>query len=131
MSIDRTIHRPGYIEFSAPDFSTDGCSNAQYRRSVENITLTTIKGTITVPKDLDFLDQQGKWHSHPVIFSRYQDPDAYARNEGEVIIFLADGNYTTIPFCTKAMEKKLYQEAATYRLNEGDLRVDIKWLWPY
>lgn len=108
----------GLVEFTAADVSTNGKTNALYRRSSTVIDIITKNGIIQVPETLEMY-MYGDWHRHPIAFPRYADPDAYARNEGEMVIFLANGAIIHLPFSTETQDRELYKQIWKYKLNEG------------
>ncbi|MDP3699221.1 MAG: hypothetical protein Q8R47_06585 [Nanoarchaeota archaeon] len=112
------------IEYTAPDFSTNCKTNARYKRSTKTKKLVTKdKVVLLVPETLEVFNTYSEWQKHPVVFYRYKDADAYIRNEGEAVIFLADGTYTSIPFSSPTMDVDLYKQASRYNLNRGWLKV--------
>jgi len=114
-----------YIQFYGPDFSTNGKTNARYRMSFAVMPLISKeKGLLYVPREVEIYNHYyQRWRQHPVVFARYPDPDAYARNEGEFIIFLASGSCISLPFSSQSIDEKLYQQAERYGLHQGWLNI--------
>jgi len=117
-----------FVEYFGPNYLDDGRTYAKYKRnfSTETYQFHFGKGNeylLTLPTKLQVINITGQWMDHPRLYLSHQDPDALARQEGEMIFILADQHAAKIPFQQDSYSSmlKLYKQFYDKGLTSGYL----------
>ncbi len=135
------ISLENYIDFLGPNFMDNDQTNAKYRRSISTVKIVTtirdkernytFKKDLIIPKELKVLNHANEWQPHPAVFLWYTDPDAFTRQEGEMIFYQADETIARIGFQKESYNcmLRLYQQANKLGLTPSrgwDMRTMLK-----
>ncbi|GEM_PF-4224654 len=119
-----------HLEFFWPNYLDNGRTTAKYRRSLSTQTVSLNWGngleySLIVSTTLEALNRADHWVEHPRLYISHRDPDAYTRNEGEMIFILADSNTARIQFQASTYQKILFIFSHLPPLTRGTI-LDIK-----
>ncbi|MEK6860950.1 MAG: hypothetical protein AABY07_03170 [Nanoarchaeota archaeon] len=112
-SLERSIEQEE-LEFIGPDFNFNGYCNARYRMRNTSVRL----GDIEVPTRVEALNTRGEWQQFPVVFIHYGTYEAMKNNDGQLVMFLPGGKYTSKPY-SPITDRELYQQAKKLGLTMG------------
>ena len=89
--MNKTSIRSERFEWTGPDFGNNCYSDARYRSSSKTVRLDNID----VLANLEVLNKEDNWQRHPVVFIHYGNYESLKNGEGNLIIFLPNGKWTS------------------------------------